>query len=196
MSEVRDVREYLEEAELFVRIRGGEQAAWGELVARCSPMLWRVARSFRFDEAACADIVQTTWLALAERGSTVREPRAVRAWLARTAHFACLHEVRRRRRVVPRDDTVGFDVIDLRPGPDQQVCEGDRDVRLWRAVGRLGDRDRLLLSLLTTVPALSYLEIAAAIGMPVGSIGPTRARCLLRLRRELEAEGVTSPADT
>jgi RNA polymerase sigma factor (sigma-70 family) len=195
MSEVRDVRGYLEEAELFGRIREGDQVAWAELVSRCSPMLWRVARSFRFDEAACADIVQATWLALAERGSTVREPRAVRAWLARTAHFACLHEVRRRRRVLPRDDTVEYQVIDLRPGPDQQVSDADRDVRLWRAVGRLGDRDRLLLSLLTTTPALSYAEIAAATGMPVGSIGPTRARCLLRLRRELEAEGVAGPAD-
>ena len=72
MSEIRDIGEYLEEADLFNRVRQGDQVAWGELVARCSPMLWRVARSFRFDEAACADIVQATWLALAERGSTVR----------------------------------------------------------------------------------------------------------------------------
>jgi RNA polymerase sigma factor (sigma-70 family) len=195
MSEIRDIGEYLEEAELFNRIRQGDQVAWGELVARCSPMLWRVARSFRFDEAACADIVQATWLALAERGCTVREPRAVRAWLARTAHFACLHEVRRRRRLVPRDDAAQAEVIDLRAGPDQSAIESDRDARLWRAIGRLADRDRLLLSLLTAEPAISYLEIATVMGMPVGSIGPTRARCLIRLRRELEREGVCGPAD-
>ena len=195
MSEVRDVREYLEEAELFGRVREGDQAAWNELVTRCSPMLWRVARSFRFDDAACADVVQSTWLALAERGSTVREPRAVRAWLARTAHFACLHEVRRRRRVQPRDDEAHAEVIDLRAGPDQQVLEQDRDSRLWRAVGRLGERDRLLLTLLSASPPMSYAEVAVAMGMPVGSIGPTRARCLLRLRRELEAEGVRGIED-
>ena len=119
----------------------------------------------------------------------------MRAWLARTAHFACLHEVRRRRRLVPRDDAAGVDVIDLRAGPDQTAIESDRDARLWRAIGRLADRDRLLLSLLTAQPTISYLEIATVMGMPVGSIGPTRARCLVRLRRELEREGVTGPAD-
>jgi RNA polymerase sigma factor (sigma-70 family) len=195
VSEIRDIGEYLEEAELFNRIRQGDQLAWNELVVRCTPMLWRVARSFRFDEAACADIVQATWLALAERGSTVREPRAVRAWLARTAHFACLHEVRRRRRVVPRDEVGEADVIDLRPGPDRTALESDRDSRLWRAVSRLALRDRLLLSLLTAEPAISYVEIAAVMRMPVGSIGPTRARCLVRLRRELAREGVTGPGD-
>lgn len=195
MAEVRDVREYLEEADLFTRVRAGDQAAWNELVARCSPMLWRVARSFRFDEAACADIVQATWLALAERGHTVREPRAVRAWLARTAHFACLHEVRRRRRVQPRDDEAQAETVDLRPQPDEQVLATDRDRLLWRAVGRLSDRDRLLLTLLSSSPPMSYADIAVAMGMPVGSIGPTRARCLLRLRRELAAEGVHGPDD-
>jgi RNA polymerase sigma factor (sigma-70 family) len=163
-----------------------------ELVERCTPLLWRVARSFRFDESTSADIVQATWLALAEHGDGVRNTHAVRAWLASTARRASLHEVRRRQRVLLREDDATVDGVDPEPGPSEQVSDADRDARLWRAAERLPVRDRLLLSLLTATPALSYAEIAGVMRVPVGSIGPTRSRCLARLRRELAIEGITA----
>jgi RNA polymerase sigma factor (sigma-70 family) len=194
VSDIEEVTEnkYEDEGLLFERARAGDVAAWMELVERCTPLLWRVARSFRFDESTTADIVQATWLALAEHGDRVRNTHAVRAWLASTARRASLHEVRRRQRVLLREDDATVDGVDPEPGPSEQVSDADRDARLWRAAERLPVRDRQLLSLLTATPALSYAEIAGVMGVPVGSIGPTRSRCLARLRRELAIEGITA----
>jgi len=191
MPEIKDVAEYEDDGQLFLRAQGSDVKAWSALVRRCTPLLWRIARSFRFDQATSADIVQSAWLALAEHGDAVRDPRAVRAWLAVTARRAALHELRRRQRVLLGEDDVAVDRPDPGPSPAEQAGEADRDERLWRAVQRLPARDRMLLSLLTATPALTYVEIARVMDVPVGSIGPTRARCLARLRRELEAEGIT-----
>jgi len=184
-------QDFEQEGTLLLRAMVGETDAWADMVERFSPMLWRTARAFRFDEATSADIVQTCWLALAEHGTRVRDARAVRAWLASTAYHACLHELRRRRRVWPAEEEVGLDVVDPGRGPDERVADADRDARLWRAVGRLPARDQVLLSLLTATPPLSYAEIAEVMDLPIGSIGPTRGRCLQRLRAELVEEGIT-----
>jgi RNA polymerase sigma factor (sigma-70 family) len=190
IEEVTD-KKHEDDGLLFERARAGDVAAWMELVERCTPLLWQIARSFRFDESTSADIVQATWLALAEHGDGVRNSRAVRAWLASTTRRASLHEVRRRQRLLLREDDATVDRVDPHPGPPDRVSNADRDARLWRAVERLPSRDRLLLSLLTAEPALSYAEIARVMGLPLGSIGPTRSRCLARLRRELAIEGIT-----
>lgn len=192
MSEIKEVteRKYENDGLLFERARAGDVAAWMELVERCSPLLWRIARSFRFDESTSADIVQATWLALAEHGDAVRNSQAVRAWLASTARRASLHEVRRRQRVLLHEDDATVDRVDPDPGPSEQVGDADRDARLRRAVERLPIRDQTLLSLLTAEPALSYVQIAGVLGLPVGSIGPTRSRALRRLRQELNLEGI------
>jgi len=197
VSEIEEVTQSKNEDEglLFERARAGDVAAWMELVERCTPLLWRIARSFRFDESTSADIVQATWLALAEHADGVRNTRAVRAWLASTARRASLHEVRRRQRVLLREDDTTVDRVDPEPGPSDRVGDADRDARLWRAIERLPVRDRQLLSLLSAEPALSYAEIAGVMRLPLGSIGPTRSRCLARLRRELAVEGITEFAE-
>lgn len=185
-----EVTNELPDGELLQAARAGDDAAWGELVQRFTPMLWRIARGFRLDQASSADVVQAAWLALAEHATSIRDPQAVRAWLASTARRCCLKEVRRRQRVDLRDEFGDSEQPRELRSLEDRVTAGDRDARLWRAVNRLADRDRQLLSLLIFEPEMSYVEISQVLQMPVGSIGPTRGRCLARLRGELVHEGL------
>ncbi len=178
---------------LVVAARAGDRDAIPELVRRLTPTLWRVARSHRLDTDTCQDIIQNTWLAFAEHMHTIRDPQSVAAWLMMTARRSCLAELRRTRRV-DLSEIDGVEPPETAPRPDQEVCDADRDRRLWRAISRLPERDRLLLSLLVATPPPPYTQIAEICEMPVGSIGPTRARCLQRLRRELRSEGWDDPA--
>jgi RNA polymerase sigma factor (sigma-70 family) len=170
--------------------RSGDAGAWRALVDRYSPMLWNIARGFRLDHATCADVVQTTWVALAENLHLVREPDAVGGWLASTARRACLREVCRRKRVDLWGEFTDRDMVDPGPAPDECAATRDRDDRLRRAFRRLPERDQRLLTLLWAAPPRPYAEIAEIMGLPIGSIGPTRARALARLREQLADEGI------
>jgi RNA polymerase sigma factor (sigma-70 family) len=175
---------------LLQAARGGDAAAWRALVDRYSPMLWNIARGFRLDHATCADVVQTTWVALAENLHSVREPDAVGGWLAQTARRAGLREVCRRKRVDLWGEFNDRDMVDPAPAPDEWAATRDRDDRLRRAFRRLPERDQRLLTLLWAAPPRPYAEIAEILGLPIGSIGPTRARALARLREQLADEGI------
>lgn len=166
---------------------GGEAArrAWSVLVNRYSGRLYAVARSFSIDEATAEDLVQTAWLRLLERHRQVRDPAAVGAWLATVVR----NEARRRlarRREVPLVIT-----LDTRPDGadpvDSRLIRDERIRALRTAFAHLGRECQQLLRLLTAEPAPSYDEIAAAIGRPRGSLGPTRRRCLDQLRVRLPA---------
>ena len=170
--------------------RAGDAGAWRALVDRYSPMLWNIARGFRLDHATCADVVQTTWVALAENLHLVREPDAVGGWLASTARRAGLREVCRRKRVDLWGEFNDRDMVDPAPAPDEWAATRDRDDRLRRAFRRLPERDQRLLTLLWAAPPRPYAEIAEIMGLPIGSIGPTRARALARLREQLADEGI------
>jgi RNA polymerase sigma factor (sigma-70 family) len=176
--------------ELVTNARVGDPTAWRQLVDRYTPLMWAVTRSFRLDHATRADVVQSAWVALAEHLQGLREPEAIGGWLAMTVRRACLHELGRSGRVDLREDFAERDVVDPEPAPDERAAMTDRDARLWRAVRRLPERDQRLLELLTASQPMKYAEIALALGMPVGSIGPTRARCLERLREQLVQEGI------
>jgi RNA polymerase sigma factor (sigma-70 family) len=166
----------------------GDEPAWRQLVDRYTGLLWGIARAHQLTGSDAADVVQTSWLRLIEHLPEIRNPDCVGAWLATTARRECLRTLRRsaRLRVQPADaiellgDEEASDV-------DAALLRGERDAALWRAFRRLPGRDRALLRLLSSDPAPSYEEIAAALGMPIGSIGPTRARALDRLRRNLLA---------
>jgi RNA polymerase sigma factor (sigma-70 family) len=175
---------------LLQSARSGDAGAWRALVDRYSPMLWNIARGFRLDHATCADVVQTTWVALAENLASVREPDAVGGWLAQTARRACLREVCRRKRVDLWGEFNDRDMVDPAPAPDEWAATRDRDDRLRRAFRRLPERDQRLLTLLWAAPPRPYAEIAEILGVPIGSIGPTRARALARLREQLADEGI------
>lgn len=163
------------------RAAAGDGEAWSRLVDRFAGLVWSVARSQGLDPADAADVSQTTWLRLAEHVDRVRQPDRLGAWLATTAR----NESLRTLRAAARQVTVDFD-FDLVEDDDEDVDAGllreERDESLWRAFRSLGLPCQALLRVLMADPTPSYAEVSAALGMPVGSIGPCRARCLERLR--------------
>jgi RNA polymerase sigma factor (sigma-70 family) len=163
----------------------GDESSWQQLVDRYSSLLWAVVRAHRLTGGDAADVVQTSWLRLIEHLPQIRNPDCIGAWLATTARRECLRSLRRSARCEPVEE---IDVVEEEPSDvDAGLLCGERDAALWRAFKRLPERDQALLRLLTADPAPSYDEVAAALDMPVGSIGPTRGRALARLRRELLA---------
>ncbi len=164
----------------------GDSESWDNLVRRHNGSLYGVARSFRLDKAAADDAVQTTWLCLVEHLGTIRDPDRVGAWLVTTIRRHIMSTFRGPQ-LIGLD---GTDVPDPGRSPEDEVTAGDRDARVRAAVRRLPARDRQLLTVLMASRRPSYGKVSAELRMPVGSIGPTRARCLERLRRELEADGM------
>ena len=176
-------------AELVVRASGGDQTAWDEVVDRFAGLVWHVARAHRLGDADSADVAQTVWLRLVESLPRLREPAAVGGWLATTTRNECLRVLRVSGREVADDSTVLVDVPSREASPEA-VVELAEDRHLVRtALDRLSERCRTLLRALAYSPDDSYADISSALGMPVGSIGPTRSRCLQHLRRELVAGG-------
>jgi RNA polymerase sigma factor (sigma-70 family) len=177
-------------AALVAQAAAGDERAWEQLVEEFAGLVWATARAHHLGAADAADVVQTTWMRLVEHLDRLQEPAKVGAWLAVTARRECLRVLRGRARTRPMGDELP-ERVDDGPGVSEAVIARERDAALWAAVGRLGERDRALLRLLMADPAPRYEEIGAALGMPIGSIGPTRARCLERLRREAARLGVT-----
>lgn len=159
----------------------GDYTAWSRLVERFSGLVWSIARAHGLDSVDAADVSQTTWLRLTEHIDRLREPDRVGAWLATTARRESLHARRGASRQVPVDfdfDLVPDDGADVEAG----LLREERDSCLWRAFRALAPPCQTLLRVLMADPPPSYAEVSAALGMPVGSIGPCRARCLERLR--------------
>jgi RNA polymerase sigma factor (sigma-70 family) len=162
---------------------GGDQRAWERLVDRFSGLVWSVARAHGLSRADAADVSQTAWLRLVEHLHRLRDPERVGTWLASTARHEALRILRRDRRQVP----VGDDADLEGPGPESQSPEAwalaaERSDLLWRAFAALPWRCQQLLRVLMADPPPSYQQVAVALDMPIGSIGPTRGRCLDRLR--------------
>jgi RNA polymerase sigma factor (sigma-70 family) len=177
-------------ASLVLAAAAGDQRAWDELVERFSGLVWAIARAHRLGPADAADVSQTTWLRLVEHLHRLRDPDHVGGWLATTARHECLRVIRRAHREMPDDrlDTELDAVGEPAPSPESVVLSNERRRMLWQALARLSSRCQLLLRALAASPDASYAEVSAALAIPVGSIGPTRARCLEHLRRELRAE--------
>jgi RNA polymerase sigma factor (sigma-70 family) len=178
--------------ELVEGARDGSDACWNELVGRFGALIWTVARNFGMSVADAAEVSQTTWLRLAEHLSRIDEPDRVAAWLVTTARRECL----RQRRLQARYDLVDGTPESLTPhvAVDDRMLRNERDRVLWRCIAELPERSRALLLMLLAEPPMSYSEIAQALDMPIGSIGPTRARLLAALRQQVEGAGV-GPAD-
>jgi RNA polymerase sigma factor (sigma-70 family) len=169
---------------LLVRAGAGDQSAWNDLVEQHTRVLWSVARSYRLDGADAADVVQTTWLRLVEHLDRIEDPNRLVGWLVTTARRECLRVLRRsgRERPIPGEDAA-LDLPDTGAEPvDARLLTDERNAALWGAFARMPERCQRLLRVLMEVPARSYDEVSAALDMPIGSIGPTRARCLARLR--------------
>jgi RNA polymerase sigma factor (sigma-70 family) len=172
---------------------GGDETAWRTLVQGFHGLVWSVARGHRLSSADAADVFQTVWLRLAEHLGRIENPDHVGAWLATTARRESLRVIRSRGRTVPMDDAALADFVQADDAsPEQTVLEAEQEMvdaqrvrQMWRAFGELPVRCQRLLRVLTATPRPSYADVAAALGVPVGSIGPTRARCLGHLRRLL-----------
>lgn len=172
-------------AELLERAAGGDRDAWAAIIDRFERLLWSVARSFRYDDATTADVVQTVWLRLAEHCDRIREPDRLASWLATTCRNECLSAARRRKREVT-DDGI-FDLVEAQdrgqfPGLDERPIEEETYQEVLQAFVGLPEKCQRLLRLLCTDPPLDYRTISGLIGRPIGSIGPSRQRCLSRLR--------------
>jgi RNA polymerase sigma factor (sigma-70 family) len=169
----------------------GDHVAWEELVARYERLVWGVARSHRLVDADAADVFQTTWLRLLEHLDDLRNPDALSGWLATTARHECLRVLRQQARQIPtEDDRMPEETVPA--ALDERLLAAERDAALWRAFGTLSGRCQALLRMLACDPPPSYDDVSYALGMPVGSIGPTRGRCLVSLRRALAGTGITA----
>lgn len=198
MQQVReDVRQdecswsQVDVADLLVRARGGESAAWEEIVRRYSSVVFATVRSFRLQDADVFDAVQMTWLRLAENSHRVQFPERLAGWLATTARRECLHILRQQAKHSPAPaETVAESVVDPGVGPEQRVIDRDTAQTLWSLVAELSPLRRTLLRALFTDNPRPYTEVARAAGIPAGGIGPTRARALQQLRRRLDEHGL------
>ncbi len=177
-------------AELLQQAAAGTAAAWDELVRRFERLVWSIARSYRLTPADAGDAVQTTWLRLVEHLGAIKDPERLGAWLATTTRREALRLVTRRRREQAdvADDHLAR-LADGGPAVDEALLAQERDVLVARALRDLDPRCQRLLRVLSVSPPPRYDVVAEAFGMPIGSIGPTRGRCLARLERSLVARG-------
>ena len=176
----------------LVRAAGaGDFEAWNELVNRFAGMVWTVARRHRLSSADAADVSQTTWLRLVEQLNRIEHPERVGGWLATTARRESLRVLRQADRQVPSDTTFLDLTLVEDESPEAVVHTQERDHELRQLLDELPARCQLILQLLGGDEPLSYAELAVVLDMPVGSIGPTRARCLEHLRRRAANRGIS-----
>lgn len=174
---------------LFAAYRSGEDAAMSGLVRALTPLLWHTARATRLDTAAAEDVLQTVWLSLVRHGDTITEPNAVLQWLVVSTKREAWRVSRVQDRARPEDvETTRAVESDGSPEVGEQVAGAEADDLLWGHVQELPERCRTLLRVIAYAAKPDYAQIARALGMPVGSIGPTRGRCLAKLRLALAAD--------
>lgn len=187
----------LSDDDLLRQCRAGHQGAWSTLVRRFQRLVYTVPRRARLDDALAADVFQTTFQRLFEHLDRIEDGSRVRAWLVTTAKRETLRLLAERQRMVavdPGGDADGGDdppaierVPDPAPLQDEQLAQLQELDRVRAAVDRLDPRARQFVELMFLQPEpLPYAELAARLGIPEGSIGPTRARCLAKLRRLLD----------
>jgi RNA polymerase sigma factor (sigma-70 family) len=162
----------------------GDDRAWSALVAHFHGLLWATARACGLSEADAADVTQTTWLRLAERLGQLDEPAALPGWLVTTTRREAIRVSKRSRRPLPAL-LFGNPALDQDQSPADLLVRAERQHELRLAFRHLGERCRVLLAMLTGDDRLSYEEISRVVGIPLGSIGPTRSRCLGKLARYL-----------
>lgn len=174
----------------FSRYLGGEREALDELVEMLTPLLWRTVRETGLDVPTAEDVVQSVWLSLLRKAESIRDPHAVVKWVITAARREAWRVSERVRGDATRTAAVlGVDDEEKVPLPgqpeslpDETVFRDERQRRLWGHVRELPERCRQLIGVIAFADRPDYALIAESLGMPVGSIGPTRGRCLAKLR--------------
>jgi RNA polymerase sigma factor (sigma-70 family) len=176
---------------LLAAAAAGDQTSWDELVGRHNGMLWGIARGYRLGAADSGDAVQSTWLRLVENLHRIENPERLPGWLATTARRECLRILRRGGRERPAESIDEFDDLPDGGDPlDAGLLADERDAALWRALSAISARCQQLLRVLMATPPPAYAAVSAALDMPIGSIGPSRQRCLDQLRRIITRDGL------
>jgi RNA polymerase sigma factor (sigma-70 family) len=169
----------------------GDQQAWSELVSRFGGMIASVGRRYGLSAADIGELQQTTWLRLVENLHRIEQPERVGGWLATTASRQSLQLLKRASRYTLGADQVLANLPDDHTFEDDALPAGEEQKMLMRGWSRLKPRCQELLSLLISDDAVGYKELSQMLDMPIGSIGPTRARCLEHLKRLIAEEGIT-----
>jgi RNA polymerase sigma factor (sigma-70 family) len=173
---------------LLERARAGDRESLRDLVRELDPLLWHVARAQSLSREDAADVVQIAWLEFVRQLNDIRSPEAVTSWLVTTTRREAWHRRERSRRDQPDGSAALESAVEPGPGPGERLITDERDRVLWRHFAALSDRCRALLRIVSQVDRPDYARIAEAFGMPRGSIGPTRGRCLAKLRELLDAD--------
>jgi RNA polymerase sigma factor (sigma-70 family) len=181
---------------LVERARQGDQGGWDGIVDRYAPLIWSICRRHRLAPTEIEDVGQNVWLLLVRYLPTLREPAALPGWLAKTTRYECLRIIETNRKLKDGEQPLDFEVEDAAETADDQLLAAELNAALYAAFLHLPDMCRKLLTMLMLQddPA-SYTEVETTMNMKVGGIGPTRSRCLKKLRQSpamaafLEAEG-------
>jgi RNA polymerase sigma factor (sigma-70 family) len=169
-------------ADLLSAARAGSEDALGQIVNELSPLLWQVARSAGLSQSDAEDVLQTVWMRLIAHLDSIQDAGALTSWLVTTTKREAWRVRAAGRKQLPADQDVFADLPDKGPGSEEQVILEDQRRELSAAIGMLSRRCQELLRILAFAPRPDYATVAAALGMRVGSIGPTRGRCLAKLR--------------
>jgi RNA polymerase sigma factor (sigma-70 family) len=186
--------------DLVTRASAGDDGAWNEIVERYIPLVWKICGRYQLSAADIEDVSGTVWLGLYEQLGKLREPAALPGWLATTTQRECLRVLKESRRYElfggdPEDGVLPAEAD--KAMIEEEVLLAERNAKLRAAFAELAEDDRRLLTLLLSDPPLPYARISEILGIAKGSIGPTRARCLAKLRRSPHLRGLTdadSPA--
>lgn len=173
----------------FRRWRAGDQSALDDLVRVMSPVLWHVVRATGLAAEAAEDVVQTSWLSLVRSADRITDPQAVSGWLCTTARREAWRVRKNATRSTPVDDEVLEFRIPAQRSVETEVVVRDEHQQLWAALALLDERCQRLLRIVAFEQRPDYGRISQVLGMPVGSIGPTRRRCLAKLETELTRSG-------
>ena len=173
-------------ADLVARARNGDKQAWDALVDRYAPLIWSICRRHGLGDADAEDVGQNVWLKLVDQLATIRVPAALPGWLATTTRRECgriLRAAPRARETGHMDDTQAI-ADDHAPTAEEELLAAERHAALREALTHLPPCCQQLITLLARNPPSSYAQISTMLGIPAGSIGPNRARCLDKLRRD------------
>ncbi|MFY9932983.1 MAG: sigma-70 family RNA polymerase sigma factor [Streptosporangiaceae bacterium] len=168
---------------LVIRARNGEKQAWDELVDRYAPLMWSICRRYRLGRADAEDVGQSVWMRLVGQLASLRDPAALPGWLATVTQRECGQVLRAARNQKALRHSP--EIPDAMTGAaESELLRAERYGALREAFTRLPPGSQQLIALLIQDPPMPYAEISAKLGIPAGSIGPSRGRCLDKLRRD------------